>query len=161
MILSMIAAMDRNSVIGVNNDMPWHLPDDLRFFRRTTHGKPVIMGRKTWESIGRPLRKRLNIVLTRDRSFKAEGALVLHSVDDALEVVASVDEAFIAGGGEIYALFLERADRLYLTYIDCEVDGDVVFPAVDDAEWDVTWREPHATDERHQYAFEWVILDRK
>nr|WP_247664726.1 type 3 dihydrofolate reductase [Pseudoalteromonas sp. MMG010] len=124
----MIAAMANNRVIGLDNEMPWHLPADLQHFKKVTTGKPVIMGRKTFESIGRPLPNRRNIIITRNSEYQSEGIETVSSPEAALELVFDVEEIMIIGGGNIYQQFLPIADRLYLTLIDLEVAGDTQFP---------------------------------
>jgi len=151
--------MDRARVIGVGNKMPWHLPDELKRFRSVTSGYPVVMGRKTFESIGRPLPNRRNIVITRQPGYVAPGCEVVPSLTDGLELVGN--DAFVIGGGEIYAQALPLANRLYLTYVDTEVaGGDTRFPQVDPAEWREVERERHEADERHAFAFTYVTLER-
>ena len=151
--------MDRARVIGVGNKMPWHLPDELKRFRSVTSGYPVVMGRKTFESIGRPLPNRRNIVITRQPGYVAPGCEVAPSLTDGLELVGN--DAFVIGGGEIYAQALPLANRLYLTYVDTEVaGGDTRFPQVDPAEWREVERERHEADERHAFAFTYVTLER-
>ena len=161
MKIAMIAAMAKNRVIGLDNDMPWHLPDDLKFFKANTTGKPVIMGRKTFESIGsRPLPKRPNIVISRNPDLKLEGVQVFQSIDDALATLTESEEVIIMGGGQLYKQMLDRADRLYLTLIDVELEGDTSFPDWAHLNWQEVDRVPHGIDERHQYSFEFVTLDR-
>ena len=151
--------MDRNRVIGAGNKMPWHLPDDLKRFRAITSGYPVVMGRKTFESIGRPLPKRRNVVITRQPGYVAPGCDVVGSLTDGLELVGK--GAFVIGGGEIYAQALPLAERLYLTYVETEVaSGDTRFPEVDPAEWREIERERHEANERHAFAFTYVTLER-
>ncbi len=158
----MVAALSRNRVIGRDGDLPWRLPDDQKHFVRVTLGKTVLMGRRTFESIGaQPLSKRHNIVLTRDRSYQAEGATIVHSLEAALEVAAHVDELVILGGEKIYEAFLPRAERLYLTFVDAEVPGDTYFPDVDFSEWVEVDRVDHPADERHSYPFHMVELERR
>lgn len=159
----MIVAMASNRVIGRDGDLPWRLPDDLRFFRRTTLGHHVAMGRKTWDSLPRPLPKRTNVVLTRDRAARLEGATVVHSVPDAIALAraAGEDELLFAGGAQIYASALPSADRIYCTRVAAAVDGDVRFPPVDLSTWQEVAREEHAADERHPHAFTIVTLDRR
>ncbi len=157
----MIAAMTDERVIGLDNDMPWHLPDDLRHFKAKTTGKPVIMGRKTFESIGsRPLPNRPNIVISRNAELQLDGVAVFSSVDEALQSLGDVEEAIIMGGGQLYAQMLPRADRLYLTLIHAQIDGDTHFPDWQALSWQEIERESHAVDERHAYAFDFVTLDR-
>lgn len=161
MIISAIWAMTRNRVIGADGDLPWNLPDDQRFFRRTTLGKPVIMGRKTFDEIGKPLPKRRNIVLSRG-GFNAEGAEVVTNLEAALALAASdtSEEAFIIGGAEIYALAWPRLDRLYMTLIDAELEGDTWFPDFDVTEWREVKRTEHLADERHAWPFTICVMDR-
>ncbi|MDX1466491.1 MAG: dihydrofolate reductase [Halomonas sp.] len=146
--IAMIAALDRNGVIGVDNQLPWYLPEDLKFFKRMTQAKPLVMGRKTFQSIGRPLPGRLNIVVTRDPEFQAEGVRVCHELAAALTLadqqatIDGVEEIMVMGGAEIYAQALPFASRLYLTEVDIEVEGDARFPALDMAEWEVVQRVP-------------------
>lgn len=164
MKLSLIAACDRNRAIGKGNSLPWSLPDDLKHFRATTSGKPVIMGRKTYESIGRPLPNRLNIVITRQAGFRAaEGVLVTGSLDEAIGAasnVPGVQEVFVIGGGEIYRLALPRADRLYLTLVDAAIEADAWFPSWEGQEFREVSRTVHPVDEKHAYAFSFVVLER-
>lgn len=140
MRISIIAAAARNNVIGRSNQLPWHLPEDLRYFKQVTLGKPVIMGRKTFESIGRPLPGRLNLVVTRQRDWQAEGVLVAPSLEAAIQAAQtasseSVEELMIIGGAEIYGAAMPLASRIYLTRVDIEVEGDAVFPAIDERVW--------------------------
>ena len=160
MRITLVAAVAKNGVIGRDGDLPWRLPDDLKAFKRLTLGKPVVMGRKTWESIGRPLPERHNVVMTRSQDFEAPGASVVPSAEAALELLADQDEVMVIGGGAIYRQFLERADHIYLTEVDADVDGDVTFPELDPGEWVEVSREHHPADERHAYAFTLVRLDR-
>lgn len=159
MIISMIAAMDKNHVIGADNDMPWHLPDDLKFFKAKTLGKTVVMGRKTFESIGcRPLPKRRNLVVSRNADYQALGAEVFTSVEAALQTCQSEVEVVIMGGGQLYQKMLPQADKLYVTLIDAEVSGDTFFPKWSDAEWSEEERLSHPIDDKHAYAFDFVTL---
>jgi dihydrofolate reductase len=159
-MLSIIAALSRNRVIGKDNQLPWRLPADLKHFKSVTLGKPVIMGRKTFESIGRPLPGRDNIVVTRDPKFHADGIAVAHSLDDALAQVHDVPEIMLIGGAQLYAESLARAQRLYLTLIHADVDGDAHFPDYDPADWRETAREDHAADENNHYSYSFQILER-
>ena len=157
MMISMIAAMAHDRVIGLDNQMPWHLPADLAHFKRVTLGKPVLMGRKTFESIGRPLPGRRNLVISRNPDYRADGVEVIDSVEAALALLGEgVDELMVIGGGHLYGQLLPRADRLYLTRIDLMVEGDTRFPAFDEGEWHCVEREPHEADEKnsHPYCFE-------
>ncbi|HDO1319687.1 TPA: type 3 dihydrofolate reductase [Aeromonas veronii] len=158
MKISMIAAMAHDRVIGKDNQMPWHLPADLAHFKRVTLGKPVLMGRKTFESIGRPLPGRRNLVISRNPGYRAEGIEVVGSVEAALALLAgsSVEELMVIGGGHLYAEMLPSADCLYLTRIDLAVEGDTRFPAFDDGQWQRVDCESHPADEKnpHPYSFE-------
>jgi dihydrofolate reductase len=139
MTLSIIVATARNGVIGKDNQLPWHLPQDLKYFREKTTGKPVIMGRKTFESIGRPLPNRVNIVITRNKDWSREGIIVVHDLAEAIKAASNIREGgsefeiMVIGGAEIYKSALPKADRIYLTYIDKHVDGDAFFPVLDDS----------------------------
>lgn len=158
MKISMIAAMAHDRVIGKDNQMPWHLPADLAHFKRVTLGKPVLMGRKTFQSIGRPLPGRRNLVISRNPDYQAEGIEVVGSVEAALALLASssVEELMVIGGGHLYAEMLPSADCLYLTRIDLAVEGDTRFPAFDDGQWQRVDCESHPADEKnpHPYSFE-------
>jgi dihydrofolate reductase len=153
--VSIIAALARNRAIGRGNAMPWRLPEDLKRFRRLTMGHAVIMGRKTFESIGRPLPGRDNIVITRSRDWDPSGCVTVHSLEDALRAVDSSHDAFVIGGAQIYALALPLARRLYLTEIERDFEGDAFFPELDASSWRETSRERHAAGgtEGFDYAF--------
>ncbi|SKC75864.1 dihydrofolate reductase [Pseudoxanthomonas indica] len=158
-LLSLIAALDRHNAIGRDNDLPWRLPDDLKRFKALTLGKPVLMGRKTAQSLGRALPGRRNLVLSRSGQLPFEGMEAVTSLDDALAWSGSegVEEICVIGGGEIYAQTLPLADALYLTHVDTVVeDAHAFFPAIDAAQWDIVRREAHAADARHAFAFEFV-----
>lgn len=160
MIISLIAAIDRNHAIGKDGVMPWHLPADLKFFKRITMDKPVIMGRKTFDAIGKPLPGRLNIVVTRDTSWQHDGVYVAHSMEDALRAAAEYEEVMIIGGANLYGQMLPDADRLYLTEIDAEFEADTFFPALDNAQWQEINREQHTADEKNAYPYSFVTLER-
>ena len=160
MKISLVAAMAQDRVIGKDNQMPWHLPADLAHFKRVTLGKPIVMGRNTFESIGRPLPGRLNIVVTRDASLKLDGCTVVNDLDAALAAAGDVDEVKIIGGANLYAQFLPRADRLYLTLIDAVFEGDAHFPDYSGVQWDEIEREVHGPDEKNGYAYTFVTLER-
>jgi dihydrofolate reductase len=160
-IVSIIAAMDRNRLIGNNNQLPWRLPADLAHFKRVTMGKPIIMGRKTFESIGKPLPGRINIVLTRSTDFHTEGVLTANTLDQALEMAVGEDEVMVIGGSEIYALALPRADRLYLTYVESSYQGDAWFPPFDSEQWRVIASEEHAADGNNSCDYRFVTYERK
>ena len=162
MRVSLIVAMAENRVIGNAGELPWRLPADLAYFKRVTMGKPVLMGRKTWEAIGRPLPGRKNIVVTRNPAFAAEGAVVVHSLDAALDLVGSApgaEEVMVIGGEEIYRLALPRADRIYLTEVDLAPAGDARFPDLDPSEWQEASREDHAAN-GDAPAHSFVVLER-
>lgn len=168
MIISLIAALTQNRVIGKNNDLPWHLPDDMKYFMNTTKGHAVIMGRKNYDSLPakfRPLRERHNIVISAQPNYTAPGATVVSSWGAALaEATAHTEpdeELFVIGGAQIYNLAMPAADRLYLTEIQTTLDGDTFFPVVDRSEWIEKSRVHHPADSRHAYAFDFVIYDRK
>lgn len=160
MLISLIAAMDRNHAIGRDGAMPWHLPADLQFFKRVTLGKPVIMGRKTYDAIGRPLPGRLNIVVTRDPLWRAEGVYVVHSLEDAFLAAAEYEEVMVIGGANLYAQVLPEADRLYLTKIEGEFEADTYFPDFDRAEWREIASERRTADEKNPYPCRFVTLER-
>ena len=164
MKLCLIVAVSRNGVIGLNNQLPWHLPEDLKYFKSVTMGKPIVMGRKTYDSIGRPLPGRTNIVITRDASWSAPGVEVAQTLETALELgatacdAAGAEEIMVIGGEQIYRMTLDSAERLYLTQVDAEVEGDAFFPEIDPKIWNqVSVQVPEKTD-THPYKF--LILDR-
>lgn len=159
--LSIICAMDENRLIGANNALPWHLPADLAFFKRTTMSKPIIMGRKTYESIGRPLPGRRNIIITRNSNYHQEGCDSCPSVAAALDLVQDQDEAMLIGGASLYQQTIDKAERLYLTRIHARFTGDAWFPEIDPAIWVETWSEKHAPDERNPYAYTFVKYARR
>ena len=166
MILSVIVAMAHNRVIGLNNQMPWHLPADLAWFKKNTLNKPVIMGRKTFESIGRPLPNRHNIVISRQiepSDNKISNVSWVKSIDEAISLAQKQqpDEVFIIGGGNIYQQVLPLIDRLYLTHIDAELQGDTYFPDYLPEQWQVIYQEDHQADEKNSYPYQFEILQRK
>lgn len=166
MIISMIAAMGSNRVIGKDNDIPWHLPDDFKYFKEKTKHHHVIMGRKNWESLPpkfQPLPDRPNLIVTRQKDYQAEGGHVFGSIEDALQVArnAKAKEAFIIGGGEIYSLSLDIADKIYLTEIDGEFEGQTIFPTFDANMWEEESRTHHPSDDRHKYSFDFVVYLKK
>lgn len=158
--ISLIAAMGRNRVIGRSGALPWRLPDDMRFFMRTTTGHAVIMGRKTWETMDKPLPNRRNIVVTRQADYHAAGAEVVASLDEAIARTADESEVFIIGGGEIYQLALPIAHRLYITHVEGEFEGDAKFPEFDASRWRAVTRQHHDADDRHAHAFKFVMYER-
>ena len=160
MIISIIVAVAGNGVIGNDNRLPWHLPDDLRRFKALSLGKPVVMGRRTFESIGRPLPGRTNIVVSRQPGLAIEGAIVAPSLDAALAAAGAVPEVVVIGGADIFRLALPRTNTIHLTRVHAHVPGNVRFPELDPAMWREAGVEHHAADERHQYAFSFVTLQR-
>ena len=160
MKLSLIVAMDKNRVIGIDGDLPWKLSSDLKYFREITMGKPIIMGRITHESIGRPLPGRQNIVVTRNPDFKAEGCDVVSSIDAALELVKEEDEVMMIGGATLYVDILPRADLLYLTEVHAEVEGDTWFPEIQADQWLEKSRARFSADDKNQYDHSFVVYER-
>lgn len=162
MTISAIAAVARNGVIGEGQDIPWRLPTDMAYFMRTTKGRHVIMGRKTYDSMGKPLANRTNIVLTRDPYFAASGVITVHTIGEALEIAYDngETEAFIIGGGDIYRLSEPYWDRLYLTVVDAEPAGDTLFPDVDLSQWRLVSSDPRPADERNDHAFDFRVYER-
>ena len=160
-IISIIVAMAKNRVIGKENDMPWHLPADLQHFRKMTSGKPIIMGRKTYESIGRPLPKRHNIIISNNRDYKQEGCDVVGSLEEAVKVAGDVEELFIIGGGFLYNESINQADRLYLTFIDLEVKGDTFFPSYAHLNTTKVLSELHQKDDKNPYDYEFTRFEVK
>lgn len=159
MKISMIAAMANNRVIGANNGMPWHLPADLAHFKKVTLGKPVVMGRKTYHSIGRALPGRKNIVISRDANLTLPDAIVVDSCDAALKAASDFAEVMIIGGGNIYQQFLPLCEALYLTEIELDVDGDTQFPDYQKASsWDVVSQESHSADSKNPYSYRFIHL---
>ena len=161
--ISFVVAMDENRLIGRDGGLPWRLPDDMRWFRGHTVGKPCIMGRKTYESLPdrfRPLPDRTNIVLTRDRDYAAPGATVVNSLAEALAAAGDAPEIMIVGGGQLFSELMPTADRLYLTLVGANESGDVYFPSFEPGEWVESFCREHPVDDRHPYAFTWQIVDR-
>ena len=159
--ISLIAAMADNRVIGIANKLPWKLPADMKWFREQTIGKPIVMGRKTFESFGaKPLPGRSNIIVTSDVNYRATGSSVAHSIEAALQFAGDVPEVMIIGGASFYAQMLPRADRVYLTQVHHTFDGDSWFPELDWAQWRETQRIDRAADEKNPYACSFLILDR-
>jgi len=159
MTISLIASVGKNYELGNENTLAWRLPDDLKRFKALTTGHAVIMGRKTFESIGRPLPNRDNIVVTRNKSYKPEGVIVVDSIEAAIKVAKS-EEVFIIGGGQIYALGLPYANKMYLTIIDASAKADAFFPKFDEKEWRIVSEEHHAKDEKHAQAFTYKVFER-
>ena len=158
--ISLVAAMGSGRVIGVDNRLPWRLPADMKHFRALTLGKPVLMGRKTFDSIGKPLAGRTNIVVSQDRHYHPDGVCIAHSIDEALTLAAGEAEVMVIGGASFYAQLLPRAECLYLTEIHHHFTGDAYFPAWDPAEWRETAREDHAPDQANAYGYSFITLQR-
>lgn len=163
MIISTIVAVAKNNVIGKDNDIPWYLPADLKYFKKITTGHHIVMGRKCYESIGRPLPKRTNVIVTRNPFFIATGCLVTHNVAEAVQLAEDngEEEVFIIGGGQIYEIALPHVDRIYLTEVDLEVEGDIFFPAIDKERWTLVKETKHQADEKNEYDYTFKILERK
>ncbi len=160
-MISIIAAMGKNRELGLEGKLPWHLPDDFKRFKNLTTGHAVIMGRKTFESIGKPLPQRKNIIITRDAAYAAPGCVVVHSMEEAFKAAADDTETFVVGGAEIYKLALPYAHKMYLTLVDAAPQADAYFPEFDKSEWTVAQEEPHPSDEKHQYPFVFTVFVRK
>ena len=161
-LLSLIWAMDENRLIGNNNALPWHLPADLAFFKRTTMEKPIIMGRKTYDAIGRPLPGRQNIIITRDTAYTAKGCDIANSIDEAMSLVPEeVQEVMLIGGASLYLQTLAQADALYITQIYHAFSGDTWFPEIDMSQWSETYREDFEADEKNLHAYSFMQYQRK
>jgi len=161
--LTLVAALARNGIIGRDNRLPWHLPADLRFFKQITMGKPLLMGRRTWESIGRPLPGRPMIILSHDRSYRAVGGTVVHALSEALTAAGDAPEIMVIGGAVLFKQTLPQAQRMYLTQVEADVPGDTWFPDWNPAEWELVWEEAHSADEKNAWPFRfqrWERLDR-
>ncbi|MBM6619353.1 dihydrofolate reductase [Bacillus suaedaesalsae] len=160
-MISFVVAMDKNRVIGKNNELPWHLPADLAYFKKVTMGKPIIMGRKTHESIGRVLPGRENIIVTRNKEYHAPGCVVIHQIDDIKRLDTESDqELCVIGGAELFRELLPIADRLYITHINHEFEGDTFFPSLNMVEWKVLSREQGVKNEENSYDYEYVVYER-
>ncbi|WP_261134109.1 dihydrofolate reductase [Bacillus sp. Marseille-Q3570] len=157
-MISLLLAMGKNRVMGKDNDLPWHLPEDLKWFKRVSSGHTIIMGRKTYESIGKPLPNRKNVIVTNDKNYEAEGCVVTHSLDEALR--QDGEELIVIGGAEIFKQVLEKASRIYLTYIDEEFEGDTYFPELDESKWKLKSKEKGIKDEKNPYDYYFMIYDR-
>jgi len=157
----LIVAAATNGTIGSDGELPWHLPDDLRNFKRLTTGKPIVMGRKTHESIGRPLPDRRNVVITRDPDYKAAGCDVVVSPEAAMALLNDAEEVMIIGGGQIYAAFLPLANRIHFTRVHAELEGDVTFPELDENKWALQSSVAHDADVTHRYAFDVLCFERR
>ncbi|MBM7602098.1 dihydrofolate reductase [Metabacillus crassostreae] len=160
-MISLIVAMDENRLIGKDNQLPWHLPQDLAYFKRMTMNHKIVMGRKTYESIGRPLPGRENIILTRDHSYKMDGCKVLHSIEEILELSKNTDEnIFVIGGAEIFKEILPYSDRLYMTHIHHNFEGDTFFPQLKETDWETLSVEAGIKDIKNPYEFDFVIYQK-
>lgn len=160
MIISLIAAMDKNRLIGIKNGLPWHLPADFKHFKEVTMGKPVVMGRKTFESIGKPLPGRKNVVISRS-GFEADGVVVVGSIDAALNEVKDAEEVMIIGGASFYQQMINKADRMYLTHVDAECEGDAWFPEFSLDDWEVVSEVSFNADEKNNYSFKIISYQAK
>jgi dihydrofolate reductase len=166
MIVSLIAAVSKNNVIGKNNDLPWHLPNDMKYFMQTTKGHCVLMGRKNYESLPekfRPLPNRTNILVTRQANYHAPGCTIFNTIAEGVNYAQEKDETelFVIGGAEIYSGTLPIADKLYITEINANIDGDTFFPQIDKTKWREISRTPNNTDDRHKFAFDFVVYEKK
>lgn len=159
-VITLIVAVADSGVIGRDNSLPWHLPEDLKRFKRLTLGKPIVMGRKTFESIGKPLPGRQNIVATRDPNYQREGVTVVHGVEEAVKAAGDAPEIMVIGGSDLFRLFLPRAGRIHLTRVHGNIAGDVLWPALDGREWAVVGREEYPADDRHAYAMTFEVWQR-
>lgn len=160
MIITIIAAIGKNRELGKNNELLWHLPNDLKRFKHVTKGHHVIMGRKTYESLGKPLPNRTNIIVTENKNYKAEGCIIVNSIEEAIQNV-NEDHPYILGGAQIYAQSMELADFLDLTLVDATFDADVYFPEIDPEVWVEISREDHKADDRHKYDYSFVRYKKK
>lgn len=160
-VLSLIAAMDRNRLIGCENQLPWHLPADLQHFKKVTMGKPVLMGRKTWESLGRPLPGRLNITISRNPDYQPDGTVVVDSLEAAITAAGEADEIMIIGGANLYQQALPHVDRLYITRVEAEFEGDAWFPEINDDEWALSSSESHEPDSKNPHPYRFEVYGRR
>lgn len=163
MVLSLLVAAAENNVIGKDNQLPWHLPNDLKYFKNLTWGMPILMGRKTFDSIGKPLPGRKSIVITRNKDWQHENVSVVHSVEEAIEIAKGDDikEVFVIGGAEIFNTSFDKADRLYLTRVHAQVEGDVYFPAIDETKWKLVSAKRCEADAKNAYAHTFQVWERK
>jgi len=156
MIISIIAAMDENNLIGNAGKLPWYLPADLAHFKAITLGKPIVMGRKTYDSIGKPLPERHNIIITRQKDLKIEGVTVVHSLEDAMRAAGEVEELMIIGGANLYKQALPLTNRLYITLVHTKATGDTYFPEWNPDEWEEASREDHKPDDKNKYPYSFI-----
>ena len=163
MTISLVVAAAQNDAIGKDGKIPWHLPNDMKHFKNITWGMPVIMGRKTFESLGKPLAGRKNIAITRQPEWKAEGVVIVKNLEDALFVAKQTDakEVFVIGGGEIYRLAFEKTKRIYLTSVKAETEGDTFFPELNPDEWYLVSEDNHEADDKHKYAYSFQVWEKK
>jgi len=163
MIISHLVAAAENNVIGKNNTIPWHLPNDLKFFKNKTWGMPVVMGRNTYESLDKPLPGRINVVVTGNREWNREGVLVAHTIDEAVQKAASTDckEVFIIGGGEIFRQSMDIANRIYLTRVHANPEGDTFYPIFDESKWTLVSADHRPADEKHAFPYTFQTWERK
>jgi dihydrofolate reductase len=159
-IISFIFAASTNNIMGKDNQLPWHLPDDFAFFKKNTLNKPIIMGKKTWDSINQALPKRSNIILSRTMTIPPKGTFLFSSLDSALQAFNDVSEIMIIGGAEIFKCALAQVNRIYLTRIHATIEGDIIIPDIDFSKFQLTFEQDHPADERHQYAFTFQIWDK-
>jgi len=161
--ISLIAAVSENSVIGKDNQLPWHLPTDMKYFKNITWGMPVIMGRKSFEALGKPLRGRRNIVITRNRNWRSDGVTAVQTIDQAVNLATQTDakEIYIIGGGEIFNAAMPSADRIYLTLVHGSFEGDAFFPEIKQEEWKLTSNRDCDADEKNAYALSFQVWERK
>jgi len=162
MLISLVVAAAKNNAIGKDNQLLWHLPNDMKYFKNITWGMPVVMGRKTLEALGKPLQGRKNIILTRQAGWDVEGTIPVKRLDDALFLVKAMDvkETMVIGGGEIFRLVFEKAKRIYITRVDAELEGDTYFPVIDPKAWKLVSRKDHEADEKHKYAYSFQVWER-
>ncbi|MBI4095098.1 MAG: dihydrofolate reductase [Candidatus Liptonbacteria bacterium] len=160
-MISIIVAVGKNRVIGKRGGLPWYLPADLKHFKEITMGHPIVMGRRTHESIGKALPGRTNVVITREKNYEAPGCVIVHSIDEALDRVKGEEEIFFIGGAEIFSQALPLAKRLYITQIDHEFEGDIFFPEINMSEWREMNREEGKTDEKNSYLYRFLVFERK
>jgi dihydrofolate reductase len=162
MIISFVVAAANNNVIGKDNQLVWHLPNDMKFFKNVTWGMPVVMGRKSFDSLGKPLKGRKNIVLTRQPGWKAEGTVAVKNFEEATLLVKEMDvkEMMVIGGGEIFKMVFDKASRIYLTRVDAEPEGDAFFPVVHPGEWKLVSQKDHEADAKHKYNYSFQVWER-
>jgi dihydrofolate reductase len=161
-MIAIVVAIAENNVIGKDNQLIWHLPADLRYFKNLTMGHPILMGRKTYESIGKPLPGRTTVIITRQQDFKAPGCIVVNSINEAISQAQTIDQdVYIIGGAEIYKQALGKTDTIYLTRVHHAFEGDTFFPEIDEANWEVTSEEKHEPDEKNKYSYSFITLKRE